>query len=316
MNEIQKIHAAFEFDILTALVKNSHDEYIETLRPEGVKPERFNQAVAEYRMTYPQNNFVTERQIVDVCAKHGLFSGSLLAFSGKIPVRNRSQMMNFKLSDRHREISLNGIPSRIVAEARNSQRANTRIVTPPEYSTAPAYFEFSSGFIPADMEKPFKIIPVGGNFLLFQIGGSTEYKIFYETTVFGSPWLVEFGVGSISYGSVLYIWRKQSQSVHHANVSLRLTIDKIQQAKRVDLSSGVSPVVVAPRSMFARFGNVVEAPGHRIKFTASTFNEADFRVIDDPIVLQPVPFGYLVVTKWGAESNFPEIQPMAENRSA
>lgn len=330
MNEIQEIHeihAAFEFDILNALAANAADARVEQLRPAGVNPDEFNRAVAEYRLTYPQNNFITERQIIDICTKHGLFAGSLLAFSGTIPVRNRSQMMNFKLSDRHRVIRVNDMPQRIVADARNSQRMNTMIVTPPSYSTAPAYFEFSSGFIPADMDNPFRVIPVGEHFVLLRIGETPEYKIFYETIIHGSPWLVEFGVGSLEYGSVVYSWQQAfdrfdfrpgvgqtTVTKSRANVSLRLTLDQIQRANVLDLSVNVSPIVVAPRSMFTRFGDAVEVSGHRIKFRASeTLNNASFRWVDDPIVLQPVPFGYLVVTKWGAESRIPEIQSPVEN---
>lgn len=171
MNEIQEIHeihAAFEFDILNALAANAADARVEQLRPAGVNPDEFNRAVAEYRLTYPQNNFITERQIIDICTKHGLFAGSLLAFSGTIPVRNRSQMMNFRLSNRHRVIRVNDMPQRIIADARNSERMNTTIVTPPSYSTAPAYFEFSSGFIPAEMDNPFRVIPVGEHFVLLR----------------------------------------------------------------------------------------------------------------------------------------------------
>lgn len=322
MNEIQTIHAAFEFDILTALIQQNAVDHVERIRPAGVNPDEFNRAVAEYRMTYPQNNFITERQVADICTKHGLFAGSLLAFSGQIPVRNRSQMMNFKLSDRHRVIRVNDMPQRIIADARQSTRMDTRIVTPSPGSLAPAYFEFSSGFIPADMNNPFRVIPVGEHFVLLRIGDSTEYKIFYETHVHGSPWFVEFGVGSLQYGSIVYSWQQAFAGMignkyvtnSSANVSLRLTLDNIQRANVLDLSSNVSPVVIAPRSMFTRFGDAVEVSGYRIKFRASeTLNNATFRMIDDPIVLQPVPFGYLVVTKWGAESTIGDIHSPNEN---
>lgn len=213
MNEIQEIHTAFEFDILTALTNDAADTRVEQFRPAGVNPDEFNRAVAEYRMTYPQNNFITERQII------------------------------------------------------------------------------------------------------------------YETIIHGSPWLVEFGVGSLQYGSVVYSWQQAfdrfefrpgigqtTVTKSRANVSLRLTLDQIQRANVLDLSINVSPIVVAPRSMFTRFGDAVEVSGHRVKFRASdTINNASFRWVDDPIVLQPVPFGYLVVTKWGAESRIPEIQSPVEN---
>lgn len=55
--------------------------------------------VEYYLVNYPNNKFITEEQVRDICIKYNLFCGDILLFKGFVPDKNLTQIEEFKLKD-------------------------------------------------------------------------------------------------------------------------------------------------------------------------------------------------------------------------
>lgn len=321
--KIEKIHRDFSFDLLE-LVRQSNDVgHLERIKPALVPVETFTNRVECYRRKYPTYNFVTEKQIAEICHRYGLVFGTLMNFSASIPIKNRLQIERFNLLDDDAELVDHDLPNRLF---RLLTTNGGRLNVPASFVEGAGFVELRSGFKPADMNKPFDIVPIGEHFTLLRCIDDNTYRIFLEIDIHGSPWFIEFGRGRIDFGTVTFAWRQSdggSRFVngrfvrtinHHAEVGLRLTLPMIQKMNRVSLLTNVSPMVVADRSMFQRYGDATEIVGHRVRFkqTQDAANTT-FSFVDDPIILQPVPFGYFVVTKWGNESRIADFNDSRSN---
>ena len=316
-NLIERIHADFSLDLLESLRQSNETAFLERIKPSLVSMPAFEERVEYYRRTYPGNNFLTEKQIEEICLKYKLFFGSLMNFSGTIPVRNRLEIKNFALVPADHYYTDHDLPMRIfrqiTSETKGSFSNNT--------------LTLESGFVPANPDKPFEIAPVGKSFILLKNPDERSYRIFLKIDILGSPWLIEFGVGRIDYGEIGFYWRQADGGSirredrffrvinHFVDVVVRLSTSHIQKANQISLTHNVSPMVVGPAAMFERYKEGTEIVGHRVQFKEGAVS-ADNRTyfpIDDPIILQPVPYGYLVVTKWGGEAMIPEFQNPASN---
>lgn len=51
-----------------------------------------------YSVRYPNNKFITEEQVQQICLKYGLICGSVSKFKGFVPESNLKQIENFKLN--------------------------------------------------------------------------------------------------------------------------------------------------------------------------------------------------------------------------
>lgn len=77
---IQEIHGLFEF-------RPNGDELLKN-KPEKMSSELFLSLAEKYRFYYPANNFVTERQVAEICKTYNLVCGPELLFSESIPKRS------------------------------------------------------------------------------------------------------------------------------------------------------------------------------------------------------------------------------------
>jgi len=308
VNTIERIHRDFSVDLLEELRAANEAAFLERICPPLVKKEKFIERVTHYRQHYPTYNFVTEQQIEEICIRYGLVFGSLMTFSGTIPVKNRLEIRNFNLRAADATFVDASLPGRIYGLALNNGSATQ--ITVPERG-GHGTIDFRSGFLPADPDRPFDVIPVGEHFTLVRNPDETSYRLYLEIDVCGSPWLIQYGVARINFGEVFITWRAErfgNRIIQQSEVGLRLTMRQIQESREICLRRNVSPMVVGDRSMFTRFGDAVETVGHRLKFKRAQMPPGGAWIFtNDPIILQPVPYGYLVVTKWGAESNIPEI---------
>lgn len=340
-NVVARIHRDFSFDLLEAIRDANHTAFLQRIKPLFVNDQVFADRVEYYRMKYPNQNFVTEKQIEEICIKYGLTMGSLMMFSASIPIKNRLEISRFQLLPADVTFTDNDLPNRIFRRAMENRAAGSMSMPA---TGGGGFVEFRTGYIPSNPDKPFEVVPVGEYFTLLRQPDDRTYRVFLEMDIHGSPWFIEFGTGSIDYGDITFTWRQSHGGFmpvfddvvtptresmtriqtrpprtvriinHFAEVTLRLGINHLQRANRLSLSHNVAPMVVADQSMFQRYGDAVERVGHRMKFKRSqiAFNTT-LSFVDDPIILQPVPFGYLVVTKWGADANIPEFADTRQN---
>jgi len=312
---IEEIHEQFTFDLFESVRQANDFTYLEKYRPVGVKAEDFVDQVEKYRVFYPGNNFVTEKQIGDICRKYDLVLGSFLNFTGIIPVKNRLELKLFRLRPEDEKFEDPSIPGRILQALTSNKHGVEGTLSTFEGST----LSLRSGYIPGDMEKPFELLPIGDSFVLVSANSEHDvYRLFLKIDIFGSEWLVDMGLASIKDGLVWVEWkvgREERGLVHKFEVSLTIPTSTITRSTAFNLSSNVCPSVVAPGTMFERYKGAVEVVDYRLRFKPGLVpgDPKSFVHIDDPIILQPVPFGYLVVTKWGKESNIGEIQNAKTN---
>lgn len=333
-NVVERIHADFSLDLLESMRAANETAFLERVKPQSITMPAFEERVEYYRRTYPGSNFVTEKQIEEICLKYKLFFGSLMNFSGTIPVKNRLEIKNFALAPADHWYTDHELPRRIF----------NQITSETNGSFANGVLTLESGFVPANPNKPFEIAPVGKTFVLLKNPDERSYRIFLKTDILGSPWLIEFGTGRIDYGEIMFYWKQShggfafvppnSMSLtrpkdvpeheeirthriinHFVDVVVRFTIQNIQRANQISLTHNVSPMVVGGAAMFDRYKDGTEIVGHRVQFKegAMSVDNRTYFPIDDPIVLQPVPYGYLVVTKWGNEAMIPEFQNPISN---
>ncbi len=52
--------------------------------------------VTHYMQQYPQNKFITNDQVTDICAKYGFIFGKSTDYIGIIPVKNQEEILAFK----------------------------------------------------------------------------------------------------------------------------------------------------------------------------------------------------------------------------
>lgn len=52
-----------------------------------------------YQVYYPNNKFITEEMVKSICEKYNLLCGNVSSYIGDVPVKNISEIENFKLRD-------------------------------------------------------------------------------------------------------------------------------------------------------------------------------------------------------------------------
>lgn len=316
MGVIEKIHNEFEFDLVEAIRETNESNFLQSVKPVTVPDKQFVDQVERYRLYYPGYNFITEKQIGDICLKYGLVIGSMLNFSGNIPTKNRLEIARFKLHDDDRYFKDPGLQNRILHKLMEETKWS---ISSERFGRG--YVEVESGFNPTPDQRPFQIAPIGDSFVCIQTPEERVYQVFLKMNIYGSEWLIEFGkVGVGVHSSLWFQWSPGTRfgtsfSMPAFNVGYRFPAEDLSRLSEIDLSNTVVPMVVGPGTVFERYQGAVEVQDYRLRFRAG-FSPVDSRMfqhLDDPIVLQPVPFGYLVVTKWGEESKITEFQSPTAN---
>lgn len=329
---IERIHRAFELDLFES-AESGFGRYIEKYCPIGVKAEKFEQRVNHYRFNYPQNNFVTERQVAEICREYGLLAGPGILFTERIPERNLKEIEAFRLREEDCKYYPESGGQVFFNQLQRSAGAGGESVEFNRYyrnngitlSLKSPYFGF-------DFEKPDWVIPLGDCFVLNPVNDSGLCELKAKVNFYGSEWLVFIGqiqIGgpllnmdwAVNYDFPIFSKSEMITMRRICRFTLNIDADLLSKSfKYLDLSRQVCPVIVAPGTMFERSKDALEVRhGYRLRFKPEPVNSvgqpflySNFPV-DDPIVLQPVPMGYLVVTKWGLEANIPAVQNPGAN---
>lgn len=321
LNELQTveaIHASFEVDLREMLREINQEGYVMQYRPEILPAKHYLALIEKYRQNYPFHNFVTEKQVREICIKYGLVMGPTMLFTGDIPERNREEIRRFSL---RQEDQVHTDPERAWTFLRTKLgRADAVISSSPK---GPAFFTVNTSWFGTTYEAQRAVIPVGDGFVLVQQADSeTDYDIFIKVDVMGSEWLAQLGEVNVMRAGAFRMevsWRtgirfggrSGGRAFLECQAALTCTTAALQKINSLHLAHNVSPHIIAPGTMFEAHKDAVYIDqGYRLRFKETPENRSGFIsfFIDDPIVLQPVPGGYLVVTKWGPEANLPEFQ--------
>lgn len=319
---IQEIHRSFDFDLMEAMRGLNRESLLHTVKPRQMADPQFLKIADHYRQYYPQNNFVTERQVEQICKKYNLVMGPTMLFTGDVPLRNRQEIARFRLRDADRIHADDNTLRQFLFE---KLRGADRQVYTGESHHSKARFVAETPYFEQNSDDMNQVLPIGDGFILVaDPERDGDYRLFAKIDVYGSEWIVDCGRVSVWTGRVRIDWQygmnfrvNRRATINRAcRVRLELFLDELEGLNRLDLSHNVSPHIVAPGTMFEKYSDAVHtANGYRLRFKETPASSGGiFRFfLNDPIVLQPVPGGYLVVTKWGLESSIPEIQNPGTN---
>lgn len=275
--------------------------------------------ILEYRKLYPGNAFLTRDQVRNLCQKYNLVFAPMFAFAGEIPERNREEIERFGLHEKHQELQL----STTDAAGFSRIEHGGPFVATVELSDNPG--------------APWAI-PVTSNFGLYLPKGWYDFRIF-ASEVMRSYWPRDWGKDGVIPAIPVMLtnsgWYKfDPRQIRMLGLDMERQIDdSIQFRWTRDTPKATWQMRVA--------FEVMGVPSFRLAATQWTANVADMEqmvicppdmlhenlpltvsnrwevqfstqrdvrgVGADPIVLQPVSGGFLVVTKWDAEANLPEV---------
>lgn len=302
---IEEIHRQFEVQPDT--------KALEAMAPQGVDVDEFAALVDRYRLYYPQHNFLTEKQVAEICRKYELLMGPDILFSDHIPKRAAKAMQSFRLLDSDAELKR---PESLLDFVLNSDCDAS--ISCPSSVDEDAKICMRVSFI-ADRNS-ISVLPVGKRLVMIYSTEKSSFDLF-ERQFHGDSELLVFikTIQKQSFGDVIISISSDISfsGFIRQTISVDLTIPYLDFAKNetADLNSRVCRHIVAPAKMFQKHADaVVVDDGYRLVFKQPEMLPTRmFGGIDDPIVLQPVRGGYLVVTKWGAESQIPDVSNNLEN---
>lgn len=322
MNELQtieKIHREFEYDLFHELTdERGVAPFVKSILPVSIGFEQFRQMIEHYRIYYPMNNFVTEKQVAEICRKYGLVLGSALNFTGDIPPHNAREAARFKLRQADELYNDERIISRFMRQVgfnptSKAEFSNQCFGNSPGVHIETMWFAQSP-------DETNAVLPVGDSCVLVAQNDRREwYDLYLKVRIHDSEWIINFKEVSTWSGEMFARWRHshtQRGIMSECKVELRLMYDTLLKLNTLNLNHNVQKAVVAPRELFSRHADYLEIQsGYRLRFrdNVPASGTAFVQFINDPILLQPVPGGYLVITKWGDESYLPEFQNSNQN---
>lgn len=300
---IQEIHAAFDCA--------KTDETRLRYKPAKMSEVNFLERLERFRTFYPQHNFITEAEVAEICKKYGLLLGHDIFFSGYIPKRAADAMESFRL---------------LGADAMFETRQNLFEMfadIPGDVSfqcdtTGEGRVVVQCSFV--EHEHTRSVVPIGERFvLIYGANADAKFDVYERVPYLDSEWLVHVTTLRPERLSISRRMQDLSFASFFPNAPARglrimlsvefyLLFSEIDKASRFDIRQKAARQVVAPASMFQRYAEAVEIrDDYRIVFKRPEVPPPGmFGGLDDPIVLQPVDGGFLVVTKWGPEAILPE----------
>lgn len=316
-NIVEQIHREFEIDLLGQLVdKSGISPFLESYVPVSMTFNQLRNIAEHYRIFYPMNNFVTEKQVAEICRKYGLVLGSALNFTGAIPARNAAELNAFKLRDADAVFYDKKIVDRFVRQVTFHPTLSGEFFS----SSCGAEQGLRIETIWFDAGRSQNVLPVGDSCVLIAQNDRAEwYDLYLKIFVHGSEWVISFKEISVWSGEMIAHWRHSGtrNGIHsQCKVQLRLMYETLKNLDTLNLNHNVQKSVVAPRDMFGNFAENLEVQsGYRLRFRDNVISSGAVfaQYLNDPIILQPVPGGYLVITKWGDESYLPEFQNSIQN---
>lgn len=278
------------------------------------------ESILEYRKLYPGNAFLTRDQVRSLCKKYNLVFAPMFAFAGEIPARNREEIGLFGLHEKHQEFLV-----------RISEQLTSSMI------------DFHSNFesemeLPDDQSAPW-LLPVTSGFGLYLPQGWRKFRVLTEHYIrscynydaretLAIP-MVQTDTGWLRLDPhrlhimQVDISREEERTIVHTRwfegslprskwrVRVVFYVAGMPMLRLMDSAgtmhvrhSDMEQMVICPGSMLHE--NLPLTVSDRWEVQISP--QRDVRGVGaDPIVLQPVAGGFLVVTKWDAEANLPEV---------
>lgn len=79
--------------------KKEVEELIETATDSLKTGEREAKRVLAYLEKYPNNKFINQEELTEICRRYGLVTGTPAEFIGEIPLKNQKEILEFKLHE-------------------------------------------------------------------------------------------------------------------------------------------------------------------------------------------------------------------------
>lgn len=325
MTIAQIVHSEIDNSVESLLRKiktNSIEDYIQ-----GFTKDEFKGLLGEYRLKYPQNPFITEEQVKQICIEYDLKLGSELAFIGEIPEKNLKEINSFK-SPKEKvfvvDLSKTNIRS-IHRYLRDSFKGTSSINFSPEEDTIEMVGALE-GFSPEkfilpisknlaihfDSSKMTAVETGCGDFVIEEIVGGVSvvcqdenYNVISVEIDRNLVMLEQFATVRSRGG--MFGSEDFGRNIVNINLRVNLRISKILRILNNAIenkSYRIERKVIAPGKLFNTTA-LKEIDDYRYVLDELAMTKST-TFVDDPIILHPVKGGYLVVTKWGGESKLIE----------
>lgn len=275
---------------------------------------RAAERVLEYRQMYPGNAFLTRAQVKALCLQYGLVMAPDFMFAGEIPEKNRAERAGFRLHEKHGEALLDGndLASRLYARAMGTRYRE--IEFQPEVA-APESLDAHWALVVSD---DVALLCPKGFMSLRMLAEVLNGRHLFDNEVFENV----VPVVRTQKGFV----RLHGRMIRHMEMSIerfraegfwaaaplletrlrcRFTLPDLTRPSKFSYADDVCQMVVCPPSMLHPNMPVQMNEGWECIFSQSQASPSGRG--SDPIILQPVDGGYLVVTKWDAEALLPEV---------
>lgn len=275
--------------------------------------------ILEYRRLYPSNPFLTKEQVQALCLKYDLVMAPDFMFAGDIPEKNRAERAAFRLQARHEECRIEDEEFMLLS-MRSEEIGNLDgIVHGPKMP------------LPNNLQAPWLMV-VNHAFALYCPEGyiglyqwlashlGQHYYPIHGRNIPAIP-MLRTSKGFVRMSS--QIIRPLSLDVRHeetfSHFGMRGWVQGFDEKptchfrfdmpmvhkRRASYTADISQMVVCPVSMLHQEMQIDMEGGWEATFAWRPQNMRGRGA--DPIILQPVEHGYLVVTKWDAEASLPEV---------
>lgn len=334
---IEKIHADFSV-ALTELLERSKFSNEPNVIPVGASITETYKIAAEYREAYPKYNFITQKQLETICFKYGLRAGPYWMFKGKIPEKNRLEIGQFQLQCRHTGCSVPPVFSRqeyrenavaVCSGFMKQEEAEKEgaifnimsrlaLVTTAETSTLHFFFYGKGRTVISTVIASYQNLPplearhegIRAKIPLNHIG-KWGYIRNYDVDI--DPIVVApaddfrrgmgfMGANLIPFEDGGFIYPGTASRDHTQYMKER---KELKQAHTQQQQEGMEELRSMARQNIEHSIAKVRQETRKREMQREHEEWLREQRINDPIVLQPVYGGFLVVTKWGEEAKIP-----------
>lgn len=351
MTIVEQIHSDF-MKSAEALIREVNEMYIDLPPVRATK--KVKDLAKDYSFKYPQQLFITEKQVKNICQKYRLVLGDELIFNEDIPRVQQWQIDDFKLREDDKKLNKDKTDFDAYDYLVKNIQGSISQSSHERFST----LEFSYEIIEDTSQGKKIVLSLGSEFALviklnknperlFELK-EEEYVIdecdsdlnnlacsIYEARDIPSCHTTlirqiengdSFIFDKIEIDSQLINWIDQRVELQDdwfsidrmprvqraRTISLRfdLLIDAISQLgnkTNIDYSN-TTLKIVAPADKFHNTDSFVLDQGYRMIINPQPRRAIQSPFIPDPIVLQPVKGGYLILAMWGDEASIGEIQ--------
>lgn len=344
LTKVQEIHELFEFDLLEIIRQANDDSFLEACKPEDVSIQKFVSDVEYWRTFYPQYNFITEKQLQHICFKYGIRAAPYWLYRGEIPCINKEHIKNFSLRNQDILCTVPPVMGKRFNPGEDSFRVSSGWLSLEEAEKPGAIFSVMGklafittgnkcslyGFFRGEGGTRCAVQYFSQSSTLPPLesdGKQVRAVLRLNTKAFNAPMnvyysrhicplivapLSDFREGMEVLGAHLVPKNEGALRIHSTPNPLRFEkyISECKERRgefqTVQMDGSAQVSILSQQRVEATLSQLAT---ERIKKAEQAEREAYLRQlqIDDPIVLQPVNGGYLVVTKWGKEAEIADF---------